>query len=295
MGDLLREFEGETVVVHFGGSFQSINAYTFANLLIAFADTARAVSETIDPAQEIEILLEANGPGSFRARVRRLKKGYGGVLSRAVEALFWGGVANIIYDAAFKTDPKPPQITVNTTEVIIQYGNDKIIVPRAVYDAAQNAKKNPAVEHGIERTFQSLQADERIVEFGLTARIDDPQPLVRIPRTVFPSIVAHTHVLRETSTVRVRTEKARLVILKAWLNHAKRKWSFEWNGVPISAPIVDRDFLDRIERREYLIGAGDALDVEITFKQSFDPKLGVYVNDTNSFLITRVIQHVPRS
>ena len=85
-----------------------------------------------------------------------------------------------------------------------------------------------------------------------------------------------------------------MVILKAWLNHAKRKWLFEWNGVPISAPIADRDFLDRLDRREHLFGAGDALDVEITFKQNYDKNLGVYVNDTNSFVVTKVIQVVPK-
>jgi hypothetical protein len=87
----------------------------------------------------------------------------------------------------------------------------------------------------------------------------------------------------------------RIVILKAWLNHAKRKWSFEWNGVPISAPIGDKDFLDQLDRREHLLGAGDALDVEITYKQALDKKLGVYVNDPNSFVVARVIKPVPRS
>ena len=37
----------------------------------------------------------------------------------------------------------------------------------------------------------------------------------------------------------------------------------EWHAC--SAPIADRDFLDRLERREILLGAGDALDAEITF------------------------------
>lgn len=291
----LREFEGDTVVVHFGGSFQSIDAHTFANSLIAFADTAYAINETIDPGQEIQILLEANGPGSYRALIRRLKKGYGGILSRAVEAVFWGIAANIIYDAAFKDNPTPPQIIVNSSEVVIQYGNDRVIVPRAVHDAVDNAKKNLAVKRGVERTFQSLQADERIIEFGLTARIDDPQPLLRIPRTLFPSILADTPIVPETTTGRVKTEKARLLILKAWLNRSKRKWSFEWNGVPISAPIVDTDFLERLHRREHLIGVGDALDVEIVFKQNFDPALGIYVNDANSFLIKTVIRHIPRN
>lgn len=88
--------------------------------------------------------------------------------------------------------------------------------------------------------------------------------------------------------------RARLVILKLWLNHSRRKWSFEWNGVPISAPIVDVEFLDKLDRREFLIGSGDALDVTITYRQQYDPKIGVYVNDENSYVISKVHDLISR-
>jgi len=100
--------------------------------------------------------------------------------------------------------------------------------------------------------------------------------------------------IEDLPSERTRKERARILILKAWLNHARRKWSFEWNGVPISAPIADRSFLDQLERREHLLGAGDALDAEITYRQFFDSDLGVYVNDPNSFVISRVIRPVPK-
>ncbi|MFG3596489.1 hypothetical protein ACFXS9_32135 [Bradyrhizobium sp. RDI18] len=63
----------------------------------------------------------------------------------------------------------------------------------------------------------------------------------------------------------------------------------------MSAPIRDTAFLDKLDRREILFGSGDALDVELTFKQQFDSVLGVYVNDQNSFVVTRVIRPIPRS
>lgn len=64
--------------------------------------------------------------------------------------------------------------------------------------------------------------------------------------------------------------------------------------MPISAPIADKDFLDQLDRREHLLGSGDALDAELTYKQTFEAELGVYVNDPNSFVVTRVIRPVPR-
>ena len=46
---------------------------------------------------------------------------------------------------------------------------------------------------------------------------------------------------------------------------------------------------------EPLLGAGDALDVEIRFKQVYDHSLGVYVNDQNSFVVSRVFNIVPKA
>ena len=241
----LSEFRDETIVLHFGGAVGTIDAYTLAEALIGFADTARAVSSIVDPGTEIEILVEATGPGSYRTVIRRIKKGAKGLLAGALHAVFWGVVANIIYDAKFKTADPPPQITVTTNEVIIKLGNDTIIVPRNVHDATENAKKNPAVQRGIRKTFEALEFDKSITEFGVTGSITDHRPLITIPRSEFP-IFAHTAVtaIEEVPTERMQKQRARLIVLKAWLNHAKRKWSFEWNGVPISAPIADVGFLD---------------------------------------------------
>jgi hypothetical protein len=86
----------------------------------------------------------------------------------------------------------------------------------------------------------------------------------------------------------------RYILKIARYNHAKRKWSFKWNGVPISAPIADEDFLAKLDNREYLICAGDALDVIIGLKQNFDEEMKVYVNDQNSFVVVKVLNAVTR-
>jgi hypothetical protein len=186
------------------------------------------------------------------------------VLSGIAGTILWNVVSSVIYDATLKgADPKP-QIIINTTEVIIKHGNDTIIVPRTVHEASENAKKSPAVQKGLKKTFESLEADPHVTEFGITCSIADPRPLFTIPRSEFPLVVTPIVDIEEQPQERTRKERARLVVLKAWLNHSKRKWSFEWNGVPLSAPIADKEFLDQLDRREHLLGSGDALDVEIT-------------------------------
>jgi hypothetical protein len=267
------DFENDTIVLHFGGAEGSIDAYTLAEALIGFADMARAISATVDPGTDIEILVEATGPGSYRTRIRRIKKGYGGLLAIG-GTVFWGIVSNYIYDNYVKNDP-PPQVTVNADGTVVKIGKHTIIVSAAVHSGTEHAKQNPAVQSGLAKTFAALEADENVKDFGVTDSLTDPEPKFIIPRAEFPRIAQRPPSTKEEPSTRLTKKRARLFVLKAWLNHAKRKWSFEWNGEPVSAPISDTIFLDKVDRREVLLGAGDALDAELTFKQNYDKTLGV--------------------
>ena len=242
-------FADDTVVLHFGGDAERIDAYTLADALIGFADMARAINSTIDPGTEIELLVEATGPGSFRARIRRIKKDYGGLLAVS-GAVFWGVVGNYIYDE-FVKDEKPPQITVNADGTIVKVGKHTIVVNHVIQNATDNAKKNPAVQSGLAKTFSALEADENVKEFGVTGSLKDADPLISIPRADFPKLAKLSLPAEPQSRERTQTKRARLFVLKAWLNHAKRKWSFEWNGEPISAPITDAKFWIALTAEKY--------------------------------------------
>ncbi|MBL0901382.1 MAG: hypothetical protein IBJ17_22150, partial [Reyranella sp.] len=233
------EFEGDSIVVHYGGELSSINVYTLTQSLEGFADAARAISAVIDPGHEIEIVIEATGPGSFRALVRRISNPavLAGLFAGVAGTIFWNVVSNVIYDKYVKQDT-PAVIIVNTDEVIVKNGDQTIIVPRKVFEAAENAKKDPEVERCIRRTFEPLQKDPKITGFGLTTNLEAPQVPLYIPREEFPRLTRVSAMPDVTTTTqRTNTAKARFIILKAWLNQARRKWSFEWNGVPISASI----------------------------------------------------------
>lgn len=291
------ELGGDQIVIHFGGALTSVDAYTFGNSLIAFADTVRAVNAVLNPEQNIEVRVEAIGPGSFRAVVKRLKKGLGGFFARGAETVFWGIIATLIYENLIKHDPQT-SIKIEPDEVIIEKNGDRIIIPRNVYDHMPPVRSNPAVQRHLSRTFQVIEEDPAIENFGLTHDLRDEKPLVQISRAEFPYLAAPEPLALEAENQerhRRRTERARLVILKAWLIAGNRKWSFEWNGVPISAPILDATFFDRLESREVVIGQGDALDVEITYEQNYDDALGLYVNDQHTFRVAEVYAVIPRA
>jgi hypothetical protein len=56
-------FSDDAIVLHFGGQ-GTIDAYTLANALIGFADTACAINATIDPAKKSRSLLKRPVPAA---------------------------------------------------------------------------------------------------------------------------------------------------------------------------------------------------------------------------------------
>jgi hypothetical protein len=176
---------------------------------------------------------------------------------------------------------------------VITHGSDTYIIPKSVYDLIPKAKANPQVEKNISRMFETIEHDDAIQNFGLTPHVSDPEPLIQFPREDFPKLAQPPAILAPDNEISRRSteHEARLVILKAWMKPG-RKWSFEWNGVPVSAPITDAAFLGRFSRREFLLGVGDALDVVLRFQQTYDEDLGLWVNDHGTYEIVKVIRPV---
>ena len=62
------QFEN-SFVIHFVTENRRINAYTLASTLVGLADAAKAANASVNPGHNIEIVVEALGSGSFRAKI----------------------------------------------------------------------------------------------------------------------------------------------------------------------------------------------------------------------------------
>ncbi len=287
----LRKLDGDQIVIHFGGNLTSVDAYTFANSLISFADTIRAVNEIINPGQSIEVRLDAVGPGSFRAVIKRVRKGLGGLFSSAPSSVFWMIVGAMIIDPYF--DPESI-IEIGDNAVIIHRGGDRIIITRDAFDQFQNVKDNPKVRRGVRQTFEAIERDESIENFGLTPNLEDEEPLLQIPREDFGRLSQLPEIVGDESKRRPQKNRAVIIVLKPWVDASKHKWSFEWNGVPMSAYVKDEGFIERVKNHEIRFGNGDALDITIEYFQDYDENLDVWINDTQSYLVTIVHSYIPK-
>jgi hypothetical protein len=284
----IAQFEN-SVVIHFDTDDTRINAYTFASTLVALADAAKAANATLNVGCEIEIVVEAIGPGSFRARIRALYSSSRNLFAnQLVMGLVIGVLGNYIYERTLSVDNKVT-VEIKTDEVIIQRGDDRVVVPRNVYDATRRAEKNPQFVKAMTRTFEAVAADAKVNSFGLVEKMDSPAPAILIPRSTLLSLSTQSP---EDPDNRVITEHAELQIVKAILIKSSRRWEFVWRGVTISAPIVDEQFYINFFAHEITIAPGDTLKVTLAIKQSKDADTGIYTNI--GYEVIEVHGHVPR-
>ncbi len=279
----------DSVVLYFDTSNTRINAYTLASTLVSIADAAKAANSSINAGHDIEIVVEAIGEGSFKAKISAIYNDSKNIFSsQIVVGVVIGLLSNYIYERVFSVDDSI-KVVINSDEVVIEKGDERIVVPRNVYEATREAEKNPKFVQAIERTFQTIEKDPDIKGFGLSDSMDTGKPTVILPRE---NIILASGEVHEVEGVRVVPEIVELQILKAILERGKRKWEFMWRGIKISAPIISQSFYNEFFNHSITIAPGDSLEVKLEIKQVRDEDTGIYVN--KSYQIVEVYNHIPR-
>src|SRR5574340_502480 len=94
----VREFESD-FVIYFGGEQKRINAYTLASSLVSIADAVKAANSLINPGYDVEVVVEAFGEGSFKAKVRTLYNGASNLFSKDnLKAIAVSVIASYVYE-----------------------------------------------------------------------------------------------------------------------------------------------------------------------------------------------------
>jgi hypothetical protein len=285
----IREYE-EEFVLHFGGERKKINAYTLASSLASLADAIKEANSIVNPGYEVEVLVEAFGEGSFRAKV---KTAYGGLQnlfnSNRLEAIAIGIITSFIYQHTLAPDTEV-KVIVNDTQVIIQQGDKQIIVPKTVYEAQKEVEKSERFRKSISKTFEAVEKDKNITSFGLTKNIDDEAPDILIPRRYFSLLLQPIELEEHQREIQ---EVADLQIKRAILERTKRKWEFIWRGIKISAPVLCENFYNDFFSHKITVAPGDSLEAVLKIYQSRDEDTGIYTN--SRYEVITVQKHIPRN
>lgn len=284
----ISQFEN-SAVLHFETKGNRINAYTLASALVSFADAAKAANSTLNVGYEIEVAVEAIGPGSFRTKISAVYKKSKNLYSNQILLSFIIAIAaNYIYERTFSLE-QDVKVEVKTNEVIIEAGDERIIVPREVYDATRIVENDEKFTDSISRTLKSIESDPDIESIGFVPKLDSPEPEVRIQKEKI-TLLAQEPI--EAINARIIEENVELQIFKAILEKSKRKWEFFWRGIKISAPITDDKFYTDFFAHNITIAPGDSLVVRLLIKQKKDELNSIFSNA--GYEVTKVFKHIPR-
>lgn len=279
----------DVFVLHFETEDRRINAYTLASVLVSLADAAKAANASINPGFDVEVVVEALGPGCFRAQLKAVYSSAKNLFSsQLLQVIVLGIVSNFIYERTLAVEDEV-KVEIRTEEVIIERGSDRVVVPRNVYDATRTAEQNPQFVRSIEKGLEAIGADEKVKGIGFVRDMKSPAPEVVIPQSsirhaaIAPTVAPDTRIVGETSD---------LQIVKAILDRTRRKWEFIWHGVRISAPVLDDQFYQDFFAHRITIAPGDVLRVRLAMLQSLDPNIGVYTNI--GYEVVEVFDHIPQ-
>ena len=284
--DLRDARDKDGFVVYFGGRPNEVDTYTFANALVALSDAVRAVNAEVNPGYSVELRLEGLSEGSFQARVREKPITIASALKWASNVVVWPILVTWFYTHVL--DPDETNITVNTDEVVIQRGHDRIVVPREAYDRAKGLSSSGTVSGNVAKALGVVKADPHVTSLGILKdfRKKHEPPALLIERSQFAVMIDALDA--DAGRSRTITQEATLGILKAVFAKGDRKWDFVWNGIKVGATITDTVFMTKVMSREIMIGAGDAIEATMEIEQSFDHAAGVWLN--RSYRIARVPQ-----
>jgi len=283
----VQEFEA-AIVVYFGSTSKRINVYTLASTLVSIADAVKEANGIVNPGYEVQVVVGALADGNFKAVLRTIYKELGNLFSEeSLRTIVLAMIATYIYEHTLAPD-REVEVSVDQHDTIIEQGDTKIIVPKDVYESKEPVEESERFRNSISRTFRSLDDDQEVECFGFSRSVQqDPDHV--ISRDRFPLLESDLPYERDEREI---VERVELQILRAILDKTRRRWEFVWQGVKISAPILDEDFYRDFFAHKITIAPVDSLECENKIYQKKESSAGIFTK--SEYDIVRVIRHIPK-
>ena len=277
----------ENFTLHFGGRPNEIDSKTLGTSLIALTTVVEEVNDDLNSGKKIELRVKTPLPGSFELPFDLVAIAVTGMLSGADSSLI-KNIVNIVTELiklklGLKGERPQNVETIDAqTKITNSDGNVTYVDNRTFHIF----NRNTTVTQELERSFQSLEEDQRVTDFQLMNA--QKQKLIDVPRDDFHYL---TIPLREAEkTAKSETERVDIRVFKIVFDR-RTKWEFIYRGMRISAKIIDEVFQEQIESGERF-GKGDILSVDLQINRTFDSAINTFIN--KSYEVVKVFKHIPR-
>jgi len=272
--------------VKFDKSAHDLNTDTYVQALVSLSTIMKEANYQLEAGEKISINVVAQDTGSFDV----------GLALKAAQHMFSDGtvqyLAGLVTIAGglvalkkiwHKADDSKTEI--NGDDVTI-----KDVEGNVVYQTNKNTYNifttNQVVQDALANNFNALEKDETITGY----EIKQDSQIVRVDRDEFSELAKRVEVKLPDKDI---TEiPANLIIVKVVFEGAERKWDFLYNGVKISATVLDENFWNEINQGKSF-AKGDELIADLRIIREYDPNVAAYIN--REYQVINVRGHNPRS
>ncbi len=278
----------------FDGKLHEVEVTAFSQVLLDFAEVAKAANRQSGSNGNLEVRITATGEGSFEAFLKLVLANHDESLAIAtLGCVVIGGIYHATVGAYKlhkwlanrKIEPVKCQ---GDTITITDVAGDSVTVEGDVYNLYFGDR---AVPEAIARSFTALNEHHAITGFEI--RGADEANSFTAEQKEFSAMASVSCAVVALDTPTVDTVAADLRILKVVLERSyTRKWEFFYAGQKISANITDERFFDKVEEG-MTFAKGDSLRVEMEILKERDEKLGVAW--IRGYTIRDVKEHLERS
>lgn len=266
------------VKIKFEGQIHQVDLDILLLSLLHFSEIVQLVTEKVSPQQKLNIKISAPEKGSFDVILHLV-----GNAVTTIGDLFresWAtidSVANVVAIIVgimeikkFLKGRKPDSIEERPDgRINVSKNNATAAVNRRVYELYS---KSQDINDHLEKMFDGLTENPEIEGF----LIDSPGIAeFQVDSAEFPSMALPNDLLETNEEVIIK-ENVDLSVLKLVFQR-NRKWEFIFNGMKISAYIVDDSFWARVDRGESF-RKGDTIKADLEISRVFDEEINTYVN-----------------
>lgn len=277
----------EEYLLTFGTPVAEIEAHALTDTLSALTTAVEEINQALYTGKQISIRIKPFDQASFEVPFELVEVVIAGILS----APHLPSIPEIIkvlrefIELKIQLKGKRPEKVESKEKELqlITQDGDVLHVDRVVGDLVVN---NIQINNSFNRSMSRLAEDQTVERLEL--QDNQRKRLVSVDREAFTYFGSP-----ETSSSegkKVREVRALLNVRKIVFDFTS-KWGFYYDGVKISAKILDHDFLEKAQT-EGRFGNGDVLDVLLRIHQEFEKAVNTFVN--KEYEIVEVLDHIPR-
>lgn len=271
--------------VKFDSSEHSIDTETYVQALISLTTLLKEVNYQLGGGERISVNVIAEEPGSFD--VTLLLKAVQHLFSNSTVAYLssiMGITTGLVTLKKLHKKTDPEKTIINGDDVTIK-DNDGTVLYQTNRTTFNIYVTNQVVQDALADNFRSLEKDEKITGFEINA----DETSVRADREEFSDLAERVEI--EAQDKEISDIPAHLIIVKLVFEGEDRKWDFLYNGVKISATVLDKNFWDTINSGEKF-SKGDELIADLRIIREFDPNVSAFIN--KDYQVMNVREHHPR-